>query len=144
MNSLALIGFILMIVLMFALIKGYTAPPIAFIFLPLIAALAAGFGAEDIGGFIKAGMSTMLSTAVLFVFSISYFTLMDEIGLFDPVINFLTKKAGNKRWMVLLSALLVTFVAHLDGSGATTFLIVVPAFLPILREWDSGVKPYWP
>ena len=27
---------------------------------------------------------------------------------------------------------LVTFVAHLDGSGATTFLIVVPAFLPII------------
>ena len=39
------IGFILMIVLMVVLIKGYTAPPIAFIFLPLIAALAAGFGA---------------------------------------------------------------------------------------------------
>ena len=134
MNSLALIGFILMIVLMFVLIKGYTAPPIAFIFLPLIAALVAGFGVEDIGGFIKAGMSSMLSTAVLFVFSISYFTLMDEIGLFDPVINFLTKKAGNKRWMVLLSALLVTFVAHLDGSGATTFLIVVPAFLPIFKR----------
>ncbi len=34
-----------MIVLMVVLIKGYTAPPIAFIFLPLIAALAAGFGA---------------------------------------------------------------------------------------------------
>lgn len=79
-------------------------------------------------------MGTMLSTAVLFVFSISYFTLMDEVGLFDPIINFLTSKAGNKRWMILLSALLVTFVAHLDGSGATTFLIVVPAFLPIFKR----------
>lgn len=29
---------------------------------------------------------------------------------------------------------LVTFVAHLDGSGATTFLIVVPAFLPIIKR----------
>lgn len=134
MNSLAIIGFILMIVLMIVLIKGYVAPPVAFIFLPLIAAVIAGFGAEDIGGFIKAGMSTMLSTAVLFVFSISYFTLMDEVGLFDPIINFLTKKAGNKRWMILISALLVTFVAHLDGSGATTYLIVVPAFLPIFKR----------
>ena len=54
-----------MIVLMVVLIKGYTAPPVAFIFLPLIAAVAAGFGAEDIGEFIKSGMKTMLSTAVL-------------------------------------------------------------------------------
>lgn len=123
-----------MIVLMVVLIKGYVAPPVAFIFLPLIAAVAAGFGAEDIGGFIKSGMSTMLGTAVLFVFSISYFTLMDEVGLFDPIINFLTKKAGNKRWMILISIVLVTFVAHLDGSGATTFLIVVPAFLPIIKR----------
>lgn len=49
MNSLAIIGFILMIVLMVVLIKGYVAPPVAFIFLPLIAAVVAGFGAEYIG-----------------------------------------------------------------------------------------------
>ena len=79
-------------------------------------------------------MKSMLSTAVLFVFSISYFTLMDEIGLFDPVINFLTKKAGKSRMMIVAAIILTTFVAHLDGSGATTFLIVVPAFLPIIKR----------
>lgn len=130
---LAVIGFVLMIVLMIILIKGWVSPPVAFISLPLIAAVIAGFSAAEIGDFIGAGMNSMLSTAILFVFSISYFTLMDEIGLFDPVINALTKKAGNKPWMVVLAILLTTFVAHLDGSGATTFLIVVPAFLPIIK-----------
>lgn len=134
MSMIALIGFVLMVVLMVVLIKGYVAPPVAFIFLPLIAATIAGFGPAEIAGFIKSGMSSMLSTAVLFIFSISYFTLMDEIGLFAPIINFLTKKAGGSRWMILLSVVLVTFVAHLDGSGATTFLIVVPAFIPIIRR----------
>ena len=132
--SLAVIGFVLMIVLMLFLIKGWVSPPVAFICLPIVAALIAGFSFSDIGGFIKSGMSSMLSTAVLFVFSISYFTLMDEIGLFDPIINALTKKAGNKAWMVVGAIILTTFVAHLDGSGATTFLIVVPAFLPILKR----------
>lgn len=113
---LATIGFILMIVL----IKGWVSPPIAFIGLPLIAALCAGFGFVEIGDFIRSGMKSMLSTAVLFVFSISYFTLMDEIGLFDPIINALTKKARKSVPMILLAVLLTTFVAHLDGSGATT------------------------
>ena len=82
---LALIGFVLMAVLMVVLIKSWVSPPVAFISLPLIAAVIAGFGVEEIGGFIGSGMKSMLSTAVLFVFSISYFTLMDEIGLFDKV-----------------------------------------------------------
>lgn len=34
----------------------------------------------------------------------------------------------------VIAIILTTFVAHLDGSGATTFLIVVPAFLPIIKH----------
>lgn len=131
---LSVIGFVLMAVLMVVLIKSWVSPPVAFIGLPLIAAVIAGFSAEEIGGFIGTGMKSMLSTAILFVFSISYFTLMDEIGLFDPIIKFLTTRASNKRWMIVAAIILTTFVAHLDGSGATTFLIVVPAFLPIIKR----------
>lgn len=136
---LAAIGFVLMIVLMIVLVKSWVSPPVAFICLPIVAALVAGFGLSEIGGFIESGMESMLSTAVLFVFSISYFTLMDEIGLFDPIINALTKKAGKNIPMIMIAVLLTTFVAHLDGSGATTFLIVVPAFLPIFKR--LGFRP---
>jgi CitMHS family citrate-Mg2+:H+ or citrate-Ca2+:H+ symporter len=132
--QLAIVGFILMVVLMVVLIKEKLSPPIAFILLPVIAAAVAGFSAEEIGGFVGTGMKTMLSTAVLFVFSISYFTLMSEEGLFDPIINFLIKSIGKSVTTVLFAIVLVTFVAHLDGSGATTFLIVVPAFLPICKK----------
>lgn len=136
---LAIVGFILMIVLMIVLIKSWVSPPVAFIGLPILAALAAGFGFSEIGSFIGVGMKSMLSTAVLFVFSISYFTLMDEIGLFDPIIHALTKKAGKSIPMILLAVLMTIYVAHLDGSGATTFLIVVPAFLPIFKR--LGLRP---
>ncbi len=136
---LAVIGFALMIILMYVLIKEKMAPPLAFILLPLIAAVLAGFGLEEIAGFIKTGMSTMLSTAVLFIFSISYFTMMSDAGLFDPIINFLIKRAGKSITTIFIAILLTTFVAHLDGSGATTFLIVVPAFLPICKR--VGIRP---
>lgn len=115
------------------------APPLAFIILPLIAAAAAGFGLEEIAGFIKTGMNTMLSTAVLFIFSISYFTMMSDAGLFDPIIDFLIKKTGKNVATIFIAILLTTYVAHLDGSGATTFLIVVPAFLPICKK--MGIRP---
>lgn len=136
---LAIIGFVLMAVLMFVLIKEKMAPPVAFIVLPLVAAVLAGFGMEEIAGFIETGMKSMLSTAVLFIFSISYFTLMDSAGLFDPIINFLIRRAGKSVTTIFFAVLLTTFVAHLDGSGATTFLIVVPAFLPIFKK--MGARP---
>lgn len=132
--NLAIIGFILMLVLMFVLIKDKLTPTVAFILLPLIAAVIAGFGIEEISGFVKTGLSTMLNTAVLFIFSISYFTLMSDAGLFDPIINFLIRKIGKSVTTILFAVVITTFVAHLDGSGATTFLIVVPAFLPICKK----------
>lgn len=89
MSTLAIIGFILMAVLMYVLIKEKMAPPLAFILLPLIAAMTAGFNLEEISGFISTGMKTMLSTAILFIFSISYFTMMSDAGLFESIINFL-------------------------------------------------------
>lgn len=131
---LAIIGFALMLILMFVLIKEKLSPPVAFILLPVIAAVIAGFGVEDISGFVATGLSTMLETAVLFIFSISYFTLMSEAGLFDPIINFLIKKVGKSVTTILFAVVMTTMVAHLDGSGATTFLIVVPAFLPICKK----------
>lgn len=137
---LALIGFTLMIVLMFVLIKEKMAPPLAFILLPIIAAALAGFGVTEISEFIKTGMKTMMSTAILFIFSISYFTLMSDAGLFDPIIDFLIKRTGKSITTVLIAVLLTTFVAHLDGSGATTFLIVVPAFLPICKKEDPSSR----
>ena len=111
--NLAVIGFILMFVLMFVLIKDKLSPPVAFILLPLIAAVAGGFGIEAISGFVKTGLNTMLSTAVLFIFSISYFTLMSNEGLFDPIIHFLIKRVGNNVTTVLFAVVITTFFSIL-------------------------------
>lgn len=76
----------------------------------------------------------MISTASLFAFSISYFSIMSDIGLFDPLLNALTRKGSKNIFFILLCVTAATFVAHLDGSGATTYLVVVPAFLPIFKK----------
>ncbi len=136
---LIFIGFLLVAILMYVLIKGKMTPIAAFILLPTIAAFCAGYPAEEIGGFIKSGISSMTTTASLFAFSISYFSIMSDIGLFDPLLNMLIRKKSQNVFFILLCVLAATFVAHLDGSGATTFLVVVPAFLPICKK--MGIRP---
>lgn len=137
--SQIIIGFLTIAVLMYVLIKGKTSPIVAFILIPIVSALIAGFSLSETGAFIESGIKTMSKTACLFAFSITYFSIMSDAGLFDPLINMLVKRAKGNVFVVLLCVAATTFVAHLDGSGATTFLIVVPAFLPVCKK--MGIRP---
>ena len=132
--KLAVIGFVMVVVLIFCLIRKVVIPPIAFILLPTIAALVAGFDPMAVNKFAASGISKMVSTVSLFVFSISFFSLMSDQGVFDPIVNFLIKKAGTNVTLVMLATAAVGIIGHLDGSGATTFIITITAMLPMFKK----------
>lgn len=136
MTSSAAIGFIMVLILVFCLIKKKMLPSVAFIVLPVIAALIAGFSIFEIGEFASKGISKMVSTVSLFVFSISFFSLMSDVGVFDGIVNALTKKAGTNVTAIMLATAAIAVVGHLDGSGATTFIITVSAMYPIFRKMN--------
>ena len=133
-TKLAIIGFVMVVVLIVCLIKKIVIPPLAFILLPTIAALVAGFDPLTVNKFAASGISKMVSTVSLFVFSISFFSLMSDQGVFDPVVNFLIKKAGTNVTAVLCATAAVAVIGHLDGSGATTFIITITAMLPLFKK----------
>ncbi|MDD3251126.1 MAG: citrate:proton symporter [Lachnospiraceae bacterium] len=134
MTLSAAIGFIMVLTLVFCLIWKKLLPPVAFIILPIIAALAAGFGLTEIGDFASDGIAKMVSTVSLFVFSISFFSLMSDVGVFDAVVNALTKKAGTNVTAIMLATAAIAVIGHLDGSGATTFIITASAMYPIFKK----------
>lgn len=68
------------------------------------------------------------------MFSVLYFGVMNEAGMFDVMVDALTRHIGTSVIGVTMITTLLTLVAHLDGSGASTFLIVIPAMLPIYRK----------
>lgn len=131
---LATIGFIMVIILVYCLITKKLLPPVAFVLLPIIAALVAGFNIFDIGKFAAKGVSGMVNTVSLFVFSISFFSLMNDAGVFDGVVNMLVRKAGTNITAVMLATAAVGIIGHLDGSGATTFIITITAMYPIFQK----------
>ena len=133
-TKLAVIGFVMVLILIVCLIKKIIIPPIAFILLPTIAALVAGFDPLAVNKFAASGISKMVSTVSLFVFSISFFSLMSDQGVFDPIVNFLIKKAGTNVTLVMLATAAVGIIGHLDGSGATTFIITITAMLPLFKK----------
>ena len=132
--KLAVIGFVMVLILIICLIRKIVIPPVAFILLPTLAALIAGFDPLTVNKFAASGISKMVSTVSLFVFSISFFSLMSDQGVFDPIVNFLIKKAGTNVTLVMLATAAVGIIGHLDGSGATTFIITITAMLPMFKK----------
>ncbi len=133
-GKLATIGFVMVAILIFCLIRKVVIPPVAFILLPTIAALVAGFDPLVVNKFAASGISKMVSTVSLFVFSISFFSLMNDVGVFDPIVNALIKKAGTSIVLIFLATAAVGIIGHLDGSGATTFIITITAMLPMFKK----------
>ncbi|MGB3800040.1 MAG: citrate:proton symporter, partial [Lewinella sp.] len=62
---------------------------------------------------------------------ILFFGIMTDAGTFEPVIKRLLRAAGNDPARVTVVSALLAMLVHLDGSGAVTFLVTVPAMLPL-------------
>ena len=135
---LALLGFATIIGIIFVLLKNWTGPMIAFIAVPTITAiilvLTGTASLEDIGAFVKKGVQSVHGTAVLFIFSVTFFGIMTDAGMFDVIINALVKRVGNNVVGVAVMTCIIAMIGHLDGGGASTFLITIPAMYPIYKR----------
>lgn len=102
---LGVVGFAMIVIIVAALIRSKSNPVPLFVIVPVIAALICGFTPAQIFEFVKAGVGKTWSTAVLFIFSIVYFSMMGDMGLFDPMVNWLVKKAApTSSWLRLQRA----------------------------------------
>ncbi len=131
---LALLGFGMIGVIIFLLIQEKLHPAVVFVIVPVIAALLAGTGMVELGKFVTTGVTKTMSVAVLFIFSITYFCVMNDAGMFDKMVDTLTRKAGNNVVLVTVATTVIAIIGHLDGALASTILITCPAMLPVYRR----------
>lgn len=131
---LALIGFAMIGVIIFLLLQEKLHPALVFVIVPVIAAVLAGAGMADLAKFVKFGVEKTMSVAVLFIFSITYFCVMNDAGMFDKMVDVLTRKAGNNVVLVTVATTVIAIIGHLDGALASTILVTCPAMLPVYRR----------
>lgn len=137
-TMLALLGFATIIMIIVLLLKNVTVPALAFIGVSsvsaLILVLTGTFTVSEVGDFIKEGVKGVHSTAALFIFSVLFFGIMTDAGMFDRIINALMKRVGNNVVGVAFMTCIIAMIGHLDGGGASTFLITIPAMLPVYKK----------
>ncbi|MEE3437799.1 MAG: citrate:proton symporter [Lachnospiraceae bacterium] len=133
-----ILGFLTIIAIVVLLFQSRTLPSIAFITVPAILGVILVIGGyytwDNIAALIKAGFGSTGPTATLFVFSVLYFGIMTDAGMFDVIIGKLMKLVGDNVIGVTLMTAVIALIGHLDGGGASTFCIVVPAMLPVYKR----------
>lgn len=120
------------------LLKGWTQPAVTFILYPaalaVILIIGGWYSFDDIAAMIRSGFGSTAPTAALFVFSILFFGIMSDAGLFDAIIRKLMAKVGDSVIGVAMVTAIITLVTHLDCNGSSTFCILIPAMLPVYRR----------
>lgn len=128
---LSFMGFTTIAVVLVLLLSNRVGAVVALIGVPVTAAFLLGFGPSEVAGFVGEGINGVAATTAMFVFAILYFGVMRDAGLFDPIVRRVLRFAGNNPATIAVATVLLAMTAHLDGAGATTFLITVPAMLPL-------------
>ena len=118
-----------------SLTRGRMLPAMAFILWPSLLALtmiAGGrYGFADIEAMIRAGFGSTAPTAALFVFSVLFFGIMTDAGMFDVLIQKLMTLMGDHVVGVAMVTAIMALAGNLDGAGVSTFCIVIPAMFPV-------------
>lgn len=137
---LSIIGLITIVIIIALLISGKVSPIVGLVLVPVAGAFAAGFGFDEIGQFFTEGTTKVASVAIMFIFAILFFGIMQDVGLFDPLINKMIAISRGNVIAVAVATVVIAAIAHLDGSGASTFLITIPALLPLYKRLK--MNPY--
>ncbi|QHT66767.1 citrate transporter [Rhodocytophaga rosea] len=127
---LAFLGLLTIVLLLILVMGKFMSPVVALIVVPIATALMGGFTAEILT-FITDGIKTISTTAVMFIFAILFFGVLMDAGTFNPIISRLLKIAGNDPTRITVVTAILAMIVHLDGSGAVTFLVTIPALLPL-------------
>lgn len=135
---LTILGFAMVTCFMYLIMTKRMSALIALIIVPTVFALAAGFY-HGLGEMMLNGVKALAPTGVMLTFSILYFGLMIDAGLFDPLVRFILKIVRGDPLKVLVGTAILTLLVSLDGDSSTTYMIAVAAFLPLYRKLGMNV-----
>lgn len=141
---LAFLGFVTVIGMLLLIMSKKMSPITALIGVPVITGIIAGFFIKNeegvvlvldniirLGSMISSGIGTVAATGVMFIFSILFFGVLTDAGTFRPIIKGILNAIGVDPVKIALGTAILAMIVHLDGSGAVTFLICIPALLPV-------------
>lgn len=126
----AALGYLTVALVLGSILSRRMTPLAALIGFPVLASLALGHGGKT-AAYMLDGVQRVSGVAGMFIFAILYFGIMTDAGMLDPIIGRILSAAGADPVRIVMGTSLLALLVHLDGSGAVTFLVTIPAMLPL-------------
>ncbi|WP_240451712.1 SLC13 family permease [Helicobacter sp. L8] len=96
--------------------------------------------AQVLVAYFRQGVGKVFNIALMFLFAILFFGILNDVGLFNPLIKGIIALSKGNSIAICVGTCVIATLAHLDGSGASTFLVVIPPLLPIYKRLN--LNPY--
>ncbi|WP_322556133.1 CitMHS family transporter [Staphylococcus haemolyticus] len=135
---LTIMGIIIIGSIVGLLIAKKISPVVGMILIPSIGALLLGYGIKDLVKFFNSGLEYVMSVVIMFIFAIIFFGIMTDSGLFKPIVKRLILMTRGNVVIVCIVTALIGMFAQLDGAGAVTFLLSIPALLPLYKALNMN------
>jgi CitMHS family citrate-Mg2+:H+ or citrate-Ca2+:H+ symporter len=138
---MALFGFLSIFIFLVLIIWKKMSVMTALVFIPIAMGLLAGISGQELGKMMIEGVKQVAPTGIMLAFAVLYFATMLDVGMFDPVIQWIMKRVQGDPLKVIIGTALLTMLVHLDGDGTATFMIVISAFFPLYKQLK--IKPIY-
>ncbi|MFD1484088.1 SLC13 family permease [Lacticaseibacillus baoqingensis] len=144
MSYLALVGFAMMIIITVLLLKKKVSTIFCFTVIPVVAALLVGANLAQIGGYVSKGILKTYEIALLMLFSLPYFSMQSDTGMFDYIVKFILKRVKVAAPVLTALTVIIACVCELDGSVLSVYLITIPLLLPLYKKFhvDTRIMPF--
>ena len=143
MPTLAILGFLMVVIFMYLIMSKRMSAMTALILIPLLfalgMALTGGAKFELIGKWALDGVKQVAPTGIMICFAILYFGVMIDAGLFDPLIKKILQVVHGDPLKVAVGTAVLAAIISLDGDGSTTYMVTCSAMLAVHRR--LGMDP---
>ncbi|MSS81992.1 damage-inducible protein CinA [Acidaminococcus fermentans] len=140
MSFAAFVGFAMMILITTLLLKKKVSTLFAFTIIPIIGAFLLGANVKEVCDYVKFGLGKTRDLMFIIFFYLPYFSLMNEVGLFDTMVEFLLKRTKLSVTIVMIITVFVSLITEIDGSVTSTYLVTVPMMLPLYKKLKIDPK----
>lgn len=131
---LALIGVLGILLFIYLLSSNKTLMTAAFIVPIVLIPVLCGVSLADMSSYITTGISNTAVLGIMAAFAILFFTLMNQLGVFDVIVGTITKHMKAKVYSVFVATFFVAIASHLDGQAPSTILVTIPAMYPVFKK----------
>ncbi|CAK7038779.1 MAG: Citrate transporter [Desulfovibrio sp.] len=128
---LALVGVLVIFCVLLGIMSKKTSPLVALISFPFIGALIMGYSPGEASAFVIQGLKDIIPVTGMIIFAILYFGVVSDAGMLDPIVKGILRAVGCRPARITVGTALLALIIHLDGSGAVTIMLTVPAVMPL-------------